>query len=545
VTRTAPAVLALALVASVVARADEPGAGAAGGAAPSAVAPTVIRLSLSDVARLALRNNPEIRRLALEPDVASGELRKALAEFDPALFGEARYTRQKPSPGPDTDAEPDGAASFLSLFSGGSGPSETETSVFAIGVRTKLRTGTKLELEYRAERQRDLSDPEEAGVGLASLFGTGGEKEPSWTNRVELRITQPLLQGAGTEFNTANIRLAEIAKEIAYYDAADSVRRSVSEALLAYWDLVRADGDVKINQASLERAKLNLADVIENVKAGLRGRRQQLNAETGVAQRREPLAVSELRRREVQRRLFKLIMPQDRALPTAANGIVLTPTDSVERAAGIPDASVDAAMLVALLHRPDYLRARKTSDSRHVAYRRARHLLLPKLDLTGRAGYEGKGTTHGDADDQLGGLEFWTWELGLALEVPLGNRAAKGELQRALAQLEQAQIALDDVEQQVRVDVLQALDEIETARERTDLVRASVDASQRQYDEELDRFKKLQDLELKTVLDYEEDLSQQRSRLLQAQTDLQRARIALARAQGRIIEDVIGAPPAR
>lgn len=494
---------------------------------PARISPEtrVLELTLGRVAALALINSVQVRRAVLSDDVARGELRQALSEFDPQLFGTTRYQRDTPSPGPDQEGD-DVAGLFLGLLGGGGSSSKSDGTVFELGVRTKHQLGGTIELRYTSERTRDLS-----GGGSDSLFSFFSVSGPTWTNRARISATQPLLRGFGLDVNRAGIRRAQIGRELAQLEAEEARRQVVSRALQAYWELTLAIRDLRIAQDSIKRAEKALEVVKARLGAGVSDRREVLRAEVGVAQRKESAIDPARRVRDAEDRLKQLILPADRPF---LGGLRLVP----KREVGYKSEPVGlgAAIALAMRQRPDVLQARARRHQADITYRASRNQRLPQLDVNGSFGFEGKGNTWDNGNRQLTDTRFRSWDLGLTLEVPLGNRGAKGAIQAARGRLEQAQLDVDEAEQRVVIEVRAAAREVASALRRIELARRSRELTQQQLDFAVDRLGKTEDVDVKRFLDFEEDLAQQLRRELQAVISFKQAKVRLAEATASLGE---------
>jgi outer membrane protein TolC len=476
------------------------------------------------VAALALAHDEAVRRAALASDVAAGELRTALARFDPVLFGSARYQREKPSPGPDTEETEDAASAFLGLLSGSSSSSKSDRTVLDLGLRLPLRTGAKVELRYTSERQRDLSEKEDS-TSLFSFFSVMG---PTWTNRLRLQIEQPLLQGMGFEVNQAEIRTAEIGRELALLELRDAQRRAVGAALAVYWELVQALADAEIADGSLQRSRRILTLTQERRAQGLTDELDVVRAEAGVDQRIEPTIEAARLVRGVEDRLKQLILPADRPF---AGGRRLLPT-ATRPAYGGQQLDLAALLAVALERRGDVLLARGRVEQAEIAVRKARNALLPRADLVAGYGVEGRGTRWAGGNDQLVDTRYRSWDVGFSVEVPLGNRAARGNLQSAHARLEQLQIDLFAVEERIVVEVRAAARDMAAALRRIETARIAAARTQLLYEAEV----AATGAGNKNALDAEEQLAQVKRRELQAVIAYQLARVRLAEACDTLVE---------
>src|SRR5690606_29051470 len=78
--------------------------------------------------------------------------------------------------------------------------------------------------------------------------------------------------------------------------------------------------------------------------------------------------------------------------------------------------------------------------------------------------------------------DFRTVQVGVRLDFPFQNREAEGNLGRSLATDRQLAATRDRIEQQIAADTRNALQAVETARQRLEAARAAVTASERQLE---------------------------------------------------------------
>jgi HAE1 family hydrophobic/amphiphilic exporter-1 len=127
--------------------------------------------------------------------------------------------------------------------------------------------------------------------------------------------------------------------------------------------------------------------------------------------------------------------------------------------------------------------------------------------------------------------DFRTARVGVSLSFPLKNRAAEGQLGRAVAEGRKIDAQRKTLEQGIEVEVRNALQAVETTRQRVDTARASRTAAQKQLDSEQRRFQ----AGLSTtyfVLERQNALSEAQGRELRAMTDYNKALSELQRVMG-------------
>ena len=236
----------------------------------------------------------------------------------------------------------------------------------------------------------------------------------------------------------------------------DKVVEELQEHLLrvtqAYWELFRARAELCQRTRVLEEA--------ETILANLEGRdqldatdRQILRARSAVANRRSEIAraVTSVKNAESQLRLLV-----NDPLLLQSTTLEFLPR---EQPTTIPvDVSMREALTTALLNRPDISQAIRSIRSTSVRLGVAQQEILPQLDMFVSAyvaGLEGDSRVFSAFGNQFAdGRPGYT--VGFAFDVPLGNRAAR-------AQLERKQWEMTRATSLFRATVEQALTETEVA----------------------------------------------------------------------------------
>jgi HAE1 family hydrophobic/amphiphilic exporter-1 len=236
----------------------------------------------------------------------------------------------------------------------------------------------------------------------------------------------------------------------------------------------------------------------------------------------------------------------------------LVPADEPEPPA-LPAPDVDAALAATADRRPEVAEAAARLARLEVEDEAARDRTRPQLDLVaayarrGMAGSQNPGLSPPfpvDAtsipDAIAGGLgrsygtiaegRFPDASIGLALTVPLGNRAAKADAAAARSSRTQAELALLRVRQSIEVEVRNAAVALETAGQRLAAARAGMAAARTQLKAEEERF----DAGLSTsffVLTRQNDLTQARLAESAALADLRKAGVEWSRATGTLLSE--------
>ena len=136
--------------------------------------------------------------------------------------------------------------------------------------------------------------------------------------------------------------------------------------------------------------------------------------------------------------------------------------------------------------------------------------------------------------DDFGRGEFYQWVVGFRVEFPLRNRAAKSTLTRRKLETAQALLSLKNLEQQILLEVREAVRGILTAQKRVSATRAARVLTERQLDAEEKKFA----VGLSTsfqVLFFQEDLARAQSIEARAITDQIRSLVTFRRVTGQTL----------
>src|SRR6185436_14039849 len=97
---------------------------------------------------------------------------------------------------------------------------------FTLGVRKLLPFGGSYDLSFSNDRSESNN-----------VFLTFN---PTWAQTLGVSMTVPLLQGRGTEANTATLIIARYTRDQSVDSFEKSLSDSVFQVMQAYWDLVFA-----------------------------------------------------------------------------------------------------------------------------------------------------------------------------------------------------------------------------------------------------------------------------------------------------------------
>jgi outer membrane protein len=392
-------------------------------------------------------------------------------------------------------------------------------------------TGTLMSLTFNNDRITNNS----AFTFLSPELDTG----------FRLSLRQHLLAGFGFQPNMRFIRIARTNREISDVSFRAQVIATVSQIQNIYWDLVNAYEDVKVKERSLELAEKTLSDDRAQVKIGAIAPMEVMKAESEEASASEDLLLSQ-NELQLQELLIKNAITRDLSDPVLASAAVI-PTDTMSIPEKEPVTPIQDLIVDAQQHRPELAEARMDLSNREVTRKAAANALRPQVDLIawyGTYGLAGLGTAYGianggpaaasgysDAFTQLFKNNSPDYAVGFNISIPIRNRGAQADQIRSQLEYRQAQLHLQQLQNQIAIEVrnaqfalLQNRSRVETARKARDLAQQTFDIEQKK--------KALGASTSNLVLQTQRDLAQAESNFVSAMSTYEKSRVELDRATG-------------
>jgi hypothetical protein len=323
-------------------------------------------------------------------------------------------------------------------------PTLRDQMTYGAGFTKPLITGGQATIFY---------DPSPSYLFLP--LGNGANFNPLQIAATTMAFNQPLLRGAGIDFNSAPIQIAQIVAEQSAWDFKKEVLLTCRNIADAYWELhaariaLKAVGDVlplleeahDLQQKAFEAGRSIYADVAK-AQSQLYTYRQQRAA-----------LLSRVMAAELRLRNLMGLLPADgwNLIPTTKPDILLGEIDT------------NLALDDALANQPDIVRQRLNVAIRQKQLLVAQNGLLPQLDFNALYRMNGIGDNLGAALGQMYTNAYADWQMGATFSVPLGRRQAQANLRaselvfaRERAMLEQSRFTtaqqLADVFRQIRLD---------------------------------------------------------------------------------------------
>ena len=388
---------------------------------------------------------------------------------------------------------------------------------------------------------------------------------PTLNSGFQLRVTQEILQGFGFLPNTRFIRIAKNNREISDVAFRLQVITTVDQIENLYWNLAYAFENVRVQQEALAFAQKTLSDNEKAVQFGTLPPIQVVSARSTVASNQQALTVAQTNL-ELQELLMKNALSRNLEDPNLAGAQVI-PTSSIQLPAQEPVIPTQDLINDALQHRAELAESRIDLTNRDINIKTVRNAMLPSLALYGYYGGSGLGGSlspnaifcpsssgicinqnripsqflngsvgYGGTLSQLVDSTAVDKGLGVTLNIPILNRTAQANQVRAELEFRQAQVRLQQLENQVRIEVRNAQFAVQQNRASVDAAQAAVTLARQTLDAEQ---KKLEAgvSNPTAVLQMQSSLTTTESTLVSAMAAYEKSRVELDRATGLLLEN--------
>ena len=401
-----------------------------------------VRLSLDEAIRLAISNSLDIRVVSFEPAISREQMIQAAAAFDWVVFAGASHTR--------TDHH---VSTAFPHYQARSIPLEA-------GVRKRTVTGGTAELAWDLTRTSDNS--------VLTVLN------PNYESMLSLQLTQPLLRGAGPDYNLAALKIAQLGEKLSGSQFRQMVEQVVAETQTTYWALVQARRELQIQNDLLEKT-IQTRDRVR-ARGALDATRVEIKqTEAAVETRRAALYRARQAIFDVQDRLARLLAVE-RMNPLRSCAIVPTTNPVTSKV----DIDPTDQLISALRYSPFMEQARLAIAAADVQVGVAKNETLPVLDLTASVGTQGMKGVGGRAAGESLTFDYLDHSVGLMFEYPIGNRAAGSRLRQRKFERLRSVTEMQNAADQVAVNVRTTLRQIETAFQEMQARKAATAASQAQ-----------------------------------------------------------------
>lgn len=485
--------------------------------------PKTLSLSLEDCILKAMKNNLALAVEVLNPAQSELAVQAAGEYFIPSL-----------SLGWDKSDTASASYSFLTA----QGTTTQKRSDYSAQVNQNLPLGGSI---YASLTSYNLNSN--------SSFQT---INPRYGTTLTFNISQPLLKNFGPSIARRDIIVAKNNRDITDLQFAKFVQDKIYEVEQAYWNLVYAIENLKVQRQSLDLAQELLEKNKRSVEIGTMAPLEVLSAEAEVAARQADILGGEALVKTSQDTLRRVTNLE--AEIQGAQSMTLVPS-SVPTSES-RQVSLDESLRLAMDRRPDLAASRVDVNTQEFNLTVARNQLLPDLSLSAQywsPGISGTqllylnndpltgiviGSIPGVAADALKdtfAFKYNNWSVGLTLTLPLSNVFSRAQAAEAQVSLDQSRLKLKDDEQQLFLDVSNAVLAVQTNYQRVQAYKVSRELAQKKLEGEQERLR----VGLSTnyiVLQYQRDLATQRGLEIKALIDYNLSLANLETVEGLSLE---------
>ena len=481
--------------------APPPGTNAA--AAPTGTNATTREMSLEDCIQEALQHNLDVQIERTVPQISLYNLRADYGGYDPTfnISGQHNY-------------EASGSTFQNGFFTPGFISNENS---FKSDMGGTLPMGLQYDFSGNVNQQSFAENP---GTSTESSAGS-----------IQVQLTQPLLKNFWIDTTRLNICVGKNQLKSSEQGLRLQVITSVTAVENAYYELIYAQQNVKVQQEALALAQTQLDQDRQRVQIGTLAQLDVQQDEAQVATSKANLITAQ----------YTLVTDQNTLKNLLTDEYSRWHDKDIQPTATITNAplqlfDVQDSWSKGMTMRPDLLQSRLSVEAQGIQLKFDRNQLFPELDLIGSYGYGGSGgQQYSYAFGQInnGSQPFYSY--GAQLSVPLSSVKARNTVKSDKMTLQQLLLKLKQLEQNVMVQIDNAVKQAQSAYESVNATRqariyaeAALDAEQKKY--------AVGKSTTFTVLQLQNTLTADRGQEIRALANYYEALVNLAQEEGSTLE---------
>ncbi|HEY0427316.1 MAG TPA: TolC family protein [Pyrinomonadaceae bacterium] len=471
-------------------------------------------MTLEEAIEMALQNNNDIDTSKIDVQIAEFNLRGARGVYDPQIASESYY---------ESATTP-----VASTIGGATGDSVTQTRYFGSAGVSGFSPwqGGSYAVDFNSSR--------------TTTSNTNATLNPQFPSALTFSYRQPIFRGRRFDNNRRQIEIAK--KNLSLTDAQFRQRaiEVITQVEQAYWDLVFSLRNLQVQIDAVKQARTQLESNQRLVSKGVLAPIDVVAATTQITTFEQSVytAQEDVTRAE---NTLKMLMLPDRTSEIWSRPITPISEISLEP----PRAPLEVAISDALKNRPEITQLATTAEINQIDQRYYRDQTKPQVDLVGSYTSQGLAGTPNPARtvppnlvggyiNSLGNLigqDYPTYRVGVSIALPWGNRTAKANYGRSLAEANQIVNNREKQEQIIEAEVRNSLQALRSAEARLASALAARASAEQLYESEQRQFR-AGITTFYLVLQRQTELLTARGRELQAQTDLNKAISEFQRATG-------------
>lgn len=453
-----------------------------------------LHLHLREFLELMLKNSPDVQIARLDVYTAASQIISAKSPFDPSI-------------GLEFTAERSISPVLFSSGISSSVPGTGTTGTGGIsGAQVSLpQTINSLSQNSTVTYNQILPTGQTLGTSFNSYRSSGDSySSPLTYGILNFTFTQSLLQNrTGLQYR-GPLMVAKTQLQITSEQSEATIAQALANAAVLYWEAVSARDNIRIEQLTVDLAKKSYEHDKLALQLGALARLDIFQSETQVAERNRDLVQAEYRYKTQLDGLRRLIGAD--LTPELRNTELVLEDDAAALPSKASILPFESSLAQALRDRPDFKAAAQAISVDKLNERVARDSLQPRLDLTAIGGATGPGLNQVGAGSSLGvpatpypgigetlrqviAFDYPSYGFSLQLTFPFRNSTAKANLANSLVQKAKDEYTKRKTQEQITLDVRQAMDSIELAEasigaavEARDLARKNVEAEQQKYE---------------------------------------------------------------
>jgi outer membrane protein len=280
----------------------------------------------------------------------------------------------------------DGTTPINNAFTSGAGTTTLASVVshqttFNNQYSQTFHTGTNLTVNWNNSR---------SSSNVANFFN------PAVNSNLQISISQPLLNGFGIEMWTRNIRIAKNNRLIADWAFAQQAITTITNTITAYWELVYARENVKVQQQAVAVSQKLYEDNKKQLEIGSLAPLEVTRSESDLATNTQNLILAQTVQLTDEQSL-KNFVSKDPLAPNVIN-VEIIPTDVPKQPGPVEAASFEDALKEAFAKRPELQEQVYNLKNAAIDVRATKSALLPSLTANAfylSAGLAGNSTVTG------------------------------------------------------------------------------------------------------------------------------------------------------
>jgi outer membrane protein TolC len=353
--------------------------------------------------------------------------------------------------------------------------------------------------------------------------------DPFVSTRLGAGVTQSLLRGFGTTVNLVSVNQARIDTKISQYELRGFVELLVAQIEEAYWNYSLAEKSIEIYEQSMQVAEKQQQETEERINIGSLARSELAAAKAETSLRQQDLIVAENTLAQSRLNLLRLLNPSGNEIWDRKIILKSEPTTPA-----IELSPVETYVLRGQQMRPELNQARLLIDRDELEIVRTRNGLLPQLDFFITLGKTGYADSFDDSARNIFKKNYYDATAGITFEYPPMNRSAQAKNQQATLSRQQAQEALDNLEQLVEVDIRGAYLQITSVQQQVVAAKASRELMEEKLKVETGKFEVGKSTSI-LVAQAQRDFLQSQITELTAAINYQIAIVELHRLEGTLL----------